>query len=299
MQPTGPLSLRTLLGDYPGTRALKAGELGSELVTLDFADVKVAHTAFKRVVRDLEFDVAELALVTFLMAKACGKPLVLLPAVMSARFQHPYLVYNAERGQLAPADLAGRRIGIRSYSVTTAAWIRGILAQDYGVALDRVRWVSFEDAHVAEYRDPPAVERAAAGKEMLAMLLAGELDAAVLANPLPADLRLKPVVPDPAARAKEWYQRNRAIQINHMVVVRATLSQSHPQAVREVFRLLPQSKQAAGTPAADGIDINPFGVEANRRNLDIAIDYFHRQQLIPRRFEVDELFDDVTRVLES
>ncbi len=299
MQPTGPLSLRTLLGDYPGTRALKAGELGSELVTLDFADVKVAHTAFKRVVRDLEFDVAELALVTFLMAKACGKPLVLLPAVMSARFQHPYLVYNAERGQLAPADLAGRRIGIRSYSVTTAAWIRGILAQDYGVALDRLRWVSFEDAHVAEYRDPPAVERAAAGKEMLAMLLAGELDAAVLANPLPADLRLKPVMPDPAARAKEWYQRNRAIQINHMVVVRATLSQSHPQAVREVFRLLLQSKQAAGMPAADGIDMNPFGVEANRRNLDIAIDYFHRQQLIPRRFEVDELFDDVTRVLES
>ncbi len=299
MQPTGPLSLRTLLGDYPGTRALKAGELGSELVTLDFADVKVAHTAFKRVVRDLEFDVAELALVTFLMAKACGKPLVLLPAVMSARFQHPYLVYNAERGQLAPADLAGRRIGIRSYSVTTAAWIRGILAQDYGVALDRLRWVSFEDAHVAEYRDPPAVERAAAGKEMLAMLLAGELDAAVLANPLPADLRLKPVMPDPAARAKEWYQRNRAIQINHMVVVRATLSQSHPQAVREVFRLLLQSKQAAGMHAADGIDMNPFGVEANRRNLDIAIDYFHRQQLIPRRFEVDELFDDVTRVLES
>ncbi|MFA5914603.1 MAG: hypothetical protein WC830_13705 [Burkholderiales bacterium] len=114
-----------------------------------------------------------------------------------------------------------------------------------------------------------------------------------------ADLRLKPVVPDPAARAKEWYQRNRAIQINHMVVVRATLSQSHPQAVREVFRLLLQSKQAAGMPAADGIDMNPFGVEANRRNLDIAIDYFHRQQLIPRRFEVDELFDDVTRVLES
>ncbi len=164
MSSAEPLRLRTLLGDYPNTLALKRGELGSALVAFDFADVKLAHTAFKRVVRDLEFDVAELALVTFLMAKAYGKPLVLLPAVVSARFQHPYLVYNAERGHLAPADLAGRRVGIRSYSVTTAAWIRGILANDHGVDPDSVRWVSFEDAHVAEYRDPPAVERAAAGQ---------------------------------------------------------------------------------------------------------------------------------------
>ena len=298
IEPATPLRLRALFGDYPQTLALKTGALRSTSLAFDFADVKVAHTAFKRVVRDLEFDVAELALVTFLMAKACGKPLVLLPAVLSARFQHPYLVYNAERGQLAPADLAGRRVGIRSYSVTTAAWIRGILAHDYGVELERVRWVSFEDAHVAGYRDPPTVERAAAGKEMLAMLLAGELDAAVLANPLPADQRLKPVIADPATQAREWYQRNRAIQINHMVVVRGTLSQCHPQAVREVFRLLLQSKQAAGLPAAGGIDMNPFGVAANRCNLELAIDYFHRQQLIPRRFEVDELFDDVTRALE-
>jgi len=297
MPHTEPLRLRTLFGDYPNTGALKRGELQSAHIAFDFADVKIAHTAFKRVVRDLEFDVAELALVTFLMAKACAKPLVLLPAVMMARFQHPYLVYNAERGQLAPADLVGRRVGIRSYSVTTAAWIRGILADDYGVELDRVRWVSFEDAHVAEFRDPPTVERAAAGKDALAMLLAGELDAAVLANPLPEDPRLKSVIPDPAAKAAEWHRRKGAIQINHMVVVRDTLSQSHPQAVREVFRLLRQSKQAAGLPAAGGIDMNPFGLEANRRNLEVAIDCCHRQRLIPRRFEVDELFDDVTRGL--
>ena len=298
MEPAEPLRLRALFGDYPQTLALKSGAVRSASLALDFADVKVAHTAFKRVVRELEFDVAELALVTFLMAKACGKPLVLLPAVISARFQHPYLVYNAERGHLAPAELAGRRVGIRSYSVTTAAWIRSILADDYGVEPERVRWVSFEDAHVAEYRDPPTVERAAAGKEMLAMLLAGELDAAVLANPLPADARLQPVIPDPAAKAKQWYQRNRAIQINHMVVVRDTLPQSHPQAVREIFRLLLQSKHAAGLPAADGIDMNPFGVAANRRNLELALDCCYRQGLIPRRFAVDELFDDVTRALK-
>jgi 4,5-dihydroxyphthalate decarboxylase len=299
MSAAEPLRLHTLLGDYPNTLALKQGEIGSALVAFDFAEVKLAHTAFKRVVRDLEFDLAELALVTFLMAKAHGKPLVLLPAVVSARFQHPYLVYNAERGHLAPADLAGRRVGIRSYSVTTAAWIRGILANDHGVELDRVRWVSFEDAHVAEFRDPPAVERAAAGKEMLAMLLAGELDAAVVANPVSANPRLKPVFPDPAAAAQDWYRRKRAIQINHMVVVRESLSKSNPRAVQEVFRLLLESKRVAGLPAAGTIDMHPFGVEANRRNLEIAIDYAHQQRLIPRRYEVDELFDDVTRALGS
>jgi 4,5-dihydroxyphthalate decarboxylase len=299
MSSAEPLRLRTLLGDYPNTLALKQGEIGSALVAFDFAEVKLAHTAFKRVVRDLEFDLAELALVTFLMAKAHGKPLVLLPAVVSARFQHPFLVYNAERGHLAPADLAGRRVGIRSYSVTTAAWIRGILANDHGVEPDRVHWVSFEDAHVAEFRDLPAVERAASGKEMLAMLLAGELDAAVVANPVLADPRLKTVFPDPAAAAQDWYRRKRAIQINHMVVVRESLSKSNPRAMQEVFRLLLESKRAAGLPAAGAIDMQPFGVEANRRNLEVAIDYAHQQRLIPRRFEVEELFDDVTRALGS
>jgi 4,5-dihydroxyphthalate decarboxylase len=152
---------------------------------------------------------------------------------------------------------------------------------------------------VAEFRDPPAVERAAPGKDMLAMLLAGELDAAVVANPVLADPRLKTVFPDPAAAAQEWYRHKRAIQINHMVVVRESLSKSNPRAVQEVFRLLLESKRAAGLPAAGAIDMHPFGVEANRRNLEVAIDYAHQQRLIPRRFEVDDLFDDVTRALGS
>ena len=185
------LSVKTLLGDYPVTLPLKKGEVRSPSVSFDFADVKTPSTAFKRVVRNLEFDCAELAIVTFLMAKAHGKPLVLLPAVVMARFQHPRIVYNAERGFLAPADLAGRRVGTRSYTVTTSTWLRGILANDYGVDLDRVKWVTFEEAHVAEFRDPPSVERAAKGKELVAMLLAGEIDAAILPA-VPDDPRLKP-----------------------------------------------------------------------------------------------------------
>ncbi len=285
------MRLKTLLGEYPVTSALKQGRIRSDLVEFDFADVKVPNTAFKRVVRDLEFDVAELAIVTFLMAKAHGKPLTLLPAVLFGRFQHPYLVCTKD---LSPKDLEGKRVAIRSSSVTTVAWIRGILADDYGVNLDRVKWVTFEDAHVAEYRDPPGVERAAAGKTPLAMLLAGEVDAAVLAEPLPKDERLKSVIPDPAAAAADWQRRKGALQINHMVVVRQPME---PGIVREVFSLLTRSKKLSEQNAKPLFDVSPFGLEANRRNLEVAIDYVYRQKLIPKRYAVDELFNDITRNL--
>ncbi|HEY8067274.1 MAG TPA: phosphate ABC transporter substrate-binding protein [Burkholderiales bacterium] len=265
------------------TRALKDGRVRSPFVELDIADVKVPHTAFKRVVRDLEFDVAEIAIVTFLMAKAFGKPLRLLPAVMFGRFQHPYLVSTSA---IKPKDLEGKRIAIRSGSVTTVAWIRGMLADDYGVDLGKVRWVTFEDAHVAEYRDPPGTERAAEDKTPLGMLLAGEVDAAVLADPVPKDERLRSVIPDPAAAAADWHRRKGAIQINHMVAVKNSLGSDVSQ---EVFSLLLQSKKLSGEKPQ--IDTSPFGLEANRRNLEVAIDYVYRQELIPRRYAVDELFD--------
>lgn len=274
--------LKTLLGDYPVTAALKKGNIPSHLLELDFAEVEVPHTAFPRVVRTLEFDVAELALVTFLLARAHGRPLVLLPAVITSRFQHPLLVCNAERGALTPRQLEGRRVGLRAWSVTTATWIRCALAQDYGVDLDKIKWVTYEAPHVAEAKDPPNAERAAPGKALLAMLLAGELDAAILGE-LPQDPRLKPVIAEPEAAAHAWRRRTGAdVQINHMVAVKATVA---PELREEAYRLLCESRRLAGNPG-----MNPFGLEENRRNLEAAIDCVHRQRLIPRRFTVEELF---------
>jgi 4,5-dihydroxyphthalate decarboxylase len=267
--------VKALLGDYPVTRLFK------ERSSLEFADVRVPNTAFKRVVRDLEFDVAELALMTFLLAKAHGKPYRLLPAVLTARFQHSTLAYNPERGRLSPEELAGKKVGMRSYSVTTATWVRGILADDYGVDLDRVNWVTFEDPHVAEFRDPTNARRMPAGRDATAMLLAGEIDAAILAEP-PKEGPLKTLIPDPAAVAAAWKAKNRAIQINHMVTVKSTVSDE--QATR-IYDSLLESRKAAGNP-----DMNPFGVEENRRNLEVAIECVHRQRMIPRRFTVEELF---------
>jgi len=274
------MRLKTLLGDYPVTQALKDGRVRSPSLEFDFADVKVPHTAFKRVVRDLEFDVAEIAIVTFLMAKAYGKPLRLLPAVMFGRFQHKFLV-SIEN--LSPKNLENKRVAIRSSSVTTVAWIRGILADDYGVDLSKVKWVTFEDAHVAEYRDPPGTERAPAGKTPLAMLLAGEVDAAVLSDPMPQDERLRSVIPDPAAAAADWHRRKGAIQVNHLVCVKNSMPQKD---VDEVFRLLQESKNIG----AKDSPTSPFGLEENHRNLKVAIDYVFRQNLIPKRYTVDELF---------
>ena len=115
---------------------------------------------------------------TFLLAKAHGKPYRLLPAVLTARFQHATLAYNPERGPLSPDQLAGKKVGMRSYSVTTATWVRGILADDHGVDLGKVNWVTLEDPHVAEFRDPPNATRMPPGTDLTAMLLAGEIDAA-------------------------------------------------------------------------------------------------------------------------
>jgi 4,5-dihydroxyphthalate decarboxylase len=237
--------MKALLGDYPVTAALKKGEIRSERVRLEFADIRPPSAGFKRVVRDLEFDVAELAITTFLMAKAYAKPLRLLPAVMVGRLQHSFLVRNAERGPLAPRDLPGKRIGVRSYSVTTGMWLRGILAEDHGVDPERITWVTFEEAHVAEYRDPPNVVRAPAGKDVVQMLLAGEIDAAVVGDGKPADPRIVPVIPHADAAARAWQRRTGAIQINHMVVVKDTVGKADAD---EVTRLLTESIKAAGSP---------------------------------------------------
>jgi 4,5-dihydroxyphthalate decarboxylase len=275
--------LKTLLGEHAVTRAFRSGEVSSPELAFEIADVKTAFTAFKRVVRDLEFDLAELAIVTFLLAKAHGKPLRLLPTVVMARFQHAYLVHNVARPVRNPKDLEGKRVGKRSYSVTTATWVRGILADDYGVDLGKVTWLTFEDPHVAEFRDPPNVERLPAGTDLTAMLLAGEIDAAIVAEPS-QDARIQPLIPDPAAAGRAWQKRTGAsIQINHMMAVKQGVSK---ETSSRIYELLLESRKAAGNPQT-----NPYGIEENRRNLEAAIDCVYRQKMIPRRYSVEELFE--------
>lgn len=281
--------LRTVLGNHPHVQAIKKGELRSDLFDLDFLDYTPTNTAFKPMVRDQAFDVCEMAIVTYLMAKAWHKPLVLMPAVMLGRFQHAHALYNSEHGTIGPGDLEGKHVGIRSFTTTTGAWVRGILANDYGVNLDKIHWITFEDPHVAEYRD--TTERAPKGKKISDMLLHGELDAVL--GETSSDPRLKPLFADPSVEAARWFRQHGVVPVNHLVVVTEKLATERPDIVQGIYDLLKQSKARAGQPGDP--DPVPFGVDANRKSLAMIIDYAAQQSLIPRRFDVDELFDDTTR----
>lgn len=281
------MRLRTLLGNYPGTAALKDGTIKSALVEFDFVEYSPANKGFKPMVRDQAFDISEMAIVTYLMAKNFGKPMVLLPHVVVARFQHAYALYNASKGALKPADLDGKRIGIRSFTTTTGAWLRGILANDYGVDLDSIDWVTFEDAHVAEFRD--TTKRAPPAREIIQMLMDGELDAA-LGEKVERD-GLKPLFPDVAGEEKSWFAKHATMPINHMVVVSEALSAKHPDVVREVFRMLRES--AALAPSASP----QFSAGEMERSLAMIGEYTAQQGLIPRAPAIDEMFNDVTRAL--
>jgi 4,5-dihydroxyphthalate decarboxylase len=293
------LVLSACLGSYPHTRALKEGAVASDLVKLNFTEINPVNRAFLLMAREQKFDVCEMAIVTYLQAKAYGKPLMLMPVTMMGRFQHGTLLYNSQRGRLRVEDLPGRRVGVRAFSQTTGVWIRGILWKDYGLDLNKVKWVTFEDAHVAEYRDPPGVERAAAGKDITQMLIDGELDAAIFGGNMPDDPRLESVIPDPQIAGQEWYRKHKTVPVNHMVVLKDSLAKSNPAAVRELFRMMLESKKAAGLPKPGAIDFVPFGFDALKPALELMSAYALEMQLIPRRYAVEELFDETTRALQG
>jgi 4,5-dihydroxyphthalate decarboxylase len=292
-----PKPLRTLLGDYPGTAALKSGAVSSTSVSLNFVQAMPPNSLFQRVVRTSEFDIAELAIATFLSAKAVEKPLVLLPFTVLGRHQHTTLAHNPTHRDLRPGDLEGCRVGIRAWSVTTAMWVRGILMHDHGINLDAVEWVTFEEPHVAECVDPPNAVRAPAGKNIVDMLVAGELDAAVLGAAPASDSPLRPMFVDAEDAGRDWCRRQGAVPVNHLVVANAELARTKPETIREVYRLLAASRAANHAIVEQGLDLLPMGVEALAPSLELAIRYAGEQGLLARPLTVDDLFDETTRLL--
>ncbi|HEY2135788.1 MAG TPA: phosphate ABC transporter substrate-binding protein [Xanthobacteraceae bacterium] len=291
------MKLFTMIGEYPNTTALRSGAIKSDLVDFTFDDIKVPNTAFKPLVRDFKYDCAELAINTFLQAKFYNKPYVLFPATIVGRGQIHNLVYNSERGEVKPTDLHGKRVGVRAYTQTTGMWVRGMLAELYGMDVEKVRWVTFEDGHVAEYKDPPFVERAAPGKELMQMLLDGELDAAIITDR--TDPRLKQVVPDSAEVSRKWAETHGGVPVNHMLVMRDSIVKSRPDVAREVYRMVLASRRAMDPSKEGKLDALRFGFENVRKALELAIDMSLVQKFISRRLTVDELYDDTTRALTA
>lgn len=289
---TGVPTLRTNLADYAVTKAMKDGRVKSDLVKLDFCGPTPAHNGFKAMVRESAFDAGELAIVTYLQAKAYGKPYVLLPAPISGRFQHHCAGFNIEFGHLDPKDIEGRQVGVRTYAQTTGLWIRGVLRHEYGVDLNKVKWMTLGEGHLAEYKDPENCVRLPAGASIPDLMMKGELAAALLGEDMPKDPRVRTLVPDAQTAAKSWYAREGIVPINHMFVVHQEISKRRPDIVRELYRMVAESRALAegGAPAV----FPPLGLEANRKGLQLAIDWALDQKIIPHRLRVDELFDDLT-----
>lgn len=289
-------TLKTALGNYPFTAALKKGDLSAPGVSFQFEEIKPVNRAFAPMAREQKFDVSEMAVVTYLLARAYNKPLVLLPCVMMGRFQHNTMVYSKERGKIALKDLPAKRLAVRSYTQTTGVWIRGIVQNDYGVDLNKANWTVQEGAHVAEYKDPPELNRISMEHDLLTMLLAGEVDAVIYGADLPDDPRLATVIENPQDEAMKWYAKHKCVPVNHMVVVTKALAQSNPGAVKAVYELLLKGKQA-NPPKPGAPDTTPFGFEAVRPGVELISEYAFQQRIIPRRFLFDEIFEDAHKIL--
>jgi 4,5-dihydroxyphthalate decarboxylase len=288
--PTEPPALRTAIASYPHTAPLKSGAVTSGKLRLDFVDVPTISRAFAPMVREQRFDVSEMAIATFIQAKAYGKPLVLLPIVLAARFQQSALICRADSTLPSPADLVGRRVGVRAYSQTTGMWLRGIMMDEYGVRPDQIDWITFEGAHVAEAPDPAWVARAPAGKELVAMLRDGELDAIIVGNDMPKDAAFRPVFRDLEASVEAFWRKHRFVPVNHLVAMRRDLVERDPGIAAELVGLFRQARDAA-PPPADARASYAATRAALQPAIDLALRYSAEQGLLARAVTSAEIWE--------
>jgi 4,5-dihydroxyphthalate decarboxylase len=288
METTTVPTLRMAIKRYPTNEALLNGTIASPQLKFEFDEVEPIHSAFAPMAQRQVYDLSEMAIFTYLQAYTYGKPIILMPIVMAARHQHGCIIFNTEfHKNLTPADLAGKRVGVRAYTQTTGAWVRNILMREHGLKLDSVDWIVTENAHLSEYREPPFVTRAP-GKKLIDMLVKGEVDAAILGNDLPDDPRFRAVIPNAAEAGPAWHKATGLVPINHMFVATTKLANSRPDLIRETYDLLRRAKDAAGPPK--GADLRPIGIEAIRPSLELVLELAAEQQIVPKRFTVDELF---------
>jgi len=299
-----PVTLKIAVGPYDHVRALRDGSVRSDRVRFEFADVDPITRAFRRMARDLEFDVSEMAITTHALAHAFQKPITALPIVLSRDFHHGSVVCTNGSSIRGPADLAGRKVGVRAWSQTTGVWIRGIMKAEYGLEPSAMTTVTEEDAHVREYQDPPYVVRAAGSKTLRGMLNDGEIDAAIALRPLPKPSEFRTVIPDAETAAAAWYRKTGVYPVNHVVSVKTSLLHEHPWLGAELLSLFTVAKERAQAPAPSasqaklralvGEDTLPYGMARNRAGIEMLLKFAAEQTLTPRVYRLEELFDPGT-----
>jgi len=311
------MTLKTALVTRGHTQALKDGSVTPRTAALAFEEVPQIIQAFRRMVRGLEFDVSEMAMTTYITAKAHGKKFTAIPVFPMRAFHHGAIVYNTQSGIQGPKDLEGRKVGVnRGFTVTTGVWARGILQHQYGVDLKRITWVLSGDEHVAEWKPPSHVVPLEPGKMMEELLLSGEIPAAIgVQVDSPA---IKPLIPN-ARDAGLALLRERGIwPINHTVVIKDELLHAHRELAADLFHAFAEAKRpylrrlAGGDIAQPSKDDEvfravmevigdplPYGVAPNRRMLETVMQYAVEQGIIARPIAIEELFPASTHALTA
>ena len=299
-------NLRTAIGNYGHTRPLKDGTAVSPRFNLEHIEVSSVTSIFRRMVRNLEFDVSEMALSTYLCARAHGKAFTGIPVFLTRSFYHEGVVYNVKSGIRTATDLAGRRVGVRGYTVTPGVWTRGMLQTVYGLDLSSVTWVLSGDEHVAEFVAPSNVV-SSPNNGLVAMLLSGEIDAAIGAgaNDSPD---IKPLFPNAHDADAQWFRDTGIFPISHMLVAKNQQLEDNPWLAGELFSICQAAKKTyleylhAGaylTPADQallrmctivGDDPIPYGLDSSRHTLETFIKFNVDQQVIPEPVDVDSVF---------
>jgi len=306
--------LKTAVATYAHTKALKDGSVTAPGVRLEHVEVSPIVAAFRRMVRTLEFDLSEMAITTYLTAKAHGKAFTALPVFVMRQFHHSPIVYNVKSGVKSPKDLEGKKVGVRAYTVTTGVWARGILATEYGVDLDKVTWVVVDEEHVQEYQKPANVmERP--GANLGEMLVKGELAAAIGVGAVDSP-DVKTLLVSPREAEAAWYRKTGIYPVNHTVVVKDSLLQSDPTLAPRLFDAFKDAKavflkqmDSGATLPADaqaiaqrrsvvGDDPLPYGLARNRKALEAIIRFAREQKILPRAVTPEEMFPRNTLDLE-
>lgn len=302
------LRLRTAFVTRGHTQALKDGTVQPRTFDFDFEEVPVIINAFRRMVRGLEFDVSEMAITTYICARAHGTAFTALPIFLVRAFHHGAIVYNTKVGITGPKDLEGKKVGVnRGYTVTTGLWARSILQHQYGVDLGRITWVLSGDEHVAEYQPPPNVVPIEKGRKLEDLLMSGEIPAAIGVQVDSPDV--KPLIPNAREAGFDALRERGLYPINHTLVVRNDVLTANPDLASDIFNTFAEAKRLyvqhlatgeIGQSSEDAVyrrvmeitggDPLPYGIEPNRPMLEAVIRHSLEQGIISRPVAVEELF---------
>jgi 4,5-dihydroxyphthalate decarboxylase len=281
------LRLRVTLGKHDYLAPLRDGRVTSRRVELEFVEVEPLPRTFREMVRGNDIDVSEMAIITHLLAHHFGKPLTGLAIPLWNRLPHTNLVCRTDSSLQHPSELNGCTLGVRSYAQTSGVWVRGVLADDYGVDNASITWGTMEDAHLAEFVDPSNTRRYTPPPSLRDLLLDGEF-AAIMGERIVDPSGIRTVIPDAERAAQQWIAREGINPINHTVAIRNELLDHHGWLAEELVEMF---KDARDISLVHGVAAPlEYGFAACRHSLQRAFDYAADQLVTPQRYRAEDLY---------